>query len=50
MMICREDGRKVTEEGKFLLVICRKGIGSNSNPFQFCRCWIHKRCNGIEVN
>ena len=50
-MISGENGGKITVEGKFPGVVCRKGVGSNSILCQFCRCWVHKRHSGvIEVN
>ena len=35
------------EEGKIFCSVSAKGVISNSNLFQFCRCWIHKRFSGI---
>ena len=41
MMISCENAGKVTVEGKFLCVFCRKGLGSNSILCQSCRCWVN---------
>ena len=44
-MISSENTGKVTIEGKFPCAVCRKGVGSNSIPCQFCRNWVQKRCS-----
>ena len=38
MMISSKNDGKVTETGKFVCAVCRKSVGSNSIPCQFCRC------------
>ena len=42
-----EDVRKVTTEGKFTFVVCRKDVDSISILRQIFLCWVQKRCNGI---
>ena len=42
-----ENAEKVTEEGKFPCVVCRKDVGSNSILCQFCRCWLGNKCSDI---
>ena len=44
--ICAYAG-KVIEEGRFPCPVCKKSVSSYSILWQFCRCWLHKRCNGI---
>ena len=44
-MISSENGQKVAEN-KFPCAISRKGVGSNSILWPFCRCWVHKRYSG----
>ena len=39
-----ENAGKVTEEGEFHCVVCRKGLGSNSILCQFWWLRLHKRC------
>ena len=44
MIIYSENAGKVTEEGAFPCVVCRKGVRSNS---MFCQFWwfrLHKIC------
>ena len=47
MIINSENAGKVTVEGKFRCVVCRKGVGSNFIFCQFFRIWVQKRCSGI---
>ena len=47
-MISNENVGKVTIEDKLLCVVCRKGESINSILWQFCRCWLQKRCSGIK--
>ena len=47
LIISSEDVRKVTIEGKFTFVVCRKDVDSNSILRQIFLCWVQKRCNGI---
>ena len=47
IMISSENAGKVTIKGTFSCAVCRKGVYSNLIPYQFCRCWVHKRCSGI---
>ena len=42
MIISSHNSGKVTEERKFIFVVCREGVGSNSIFCQFCWCWVHK--------
>lgn len=49
-MTCSENAVKVTEEDKLPGAVCRKGVGSNSIPCQFCRCLVSNRCSGIRSN
>ena len=48
MMISNENVGKITIEGKFPCIICRKRVSSNSIFCQLCRWWMHKRCSGFE--
>ena len=50
IMTCSENAVKVTEEDKLPGAVCRKGVGSNSIPCQFCRCLVSNRCSGIRSN
>ena len=50
MVISFENAGKVTMEGKFPCVVCRKVVGINSILCQFCKCWVHTRCSGIRGN
>ena len=43
MMSSDDNAGKVTEEGKFPCVVCRKIVGSNSILCQFCRCWVNMK-------
>ena len=36
-----ENAAKITDKDKFLRVVCRKGVYSNT-----IRYWVHKRCSG----
>ena len=47
MMTNDDNGGKITVEGKFPFVLCKKNLGSNSIISQICRCSVHKRCNSI---
>ena len=47
MIINSENAGKVTVEGKFRCVVCRKGVGSNFIFCQFFRSWVHKRFSDI---
>lgn len=42
MIISSHNSGKVTEERKFIFVVCREGVGSNSIFCQFCWCWVRK--------
>ena len=49
MMISRGNAGQITEKGRFSCALWRMNVGSNSIFCPFCRCWVHKRCNGIVV-
>lgn len=38
---------KVTKESKFFCATCRKEVGSNTIFYQYCRCWVRKRCSHV---
>ena len=44
MMISSENSGSLTEKAKFLFVVCREGVGSNSVICQFYSCWVQKKC------
>lgn len=47
MIISGENAGKVTGEAKLPCDVCRKCIGSTSILYNCCRCWLHKKCNGL---
>ena len=49
MVISKKNAVKVKVGGKFPFVVWRKSVSNNSILFQFCRCWVHKRCICIRV-
>ena len=49
-MISSENAGKVTIEGKFLCVVCRKGIGSNPIPASFAGIGCIRDVLVLEVN
>ena len=47
-MISSENDGKITEHLRFPWAVCRKGVGSNSILYHFCRSWVHNRYSGIK--
>lgn len=47
VLISREGGGTVVEEGRWPCAVCHKGVGNNSVRCNRCAQWVHHRCSGV---
>ena len=47
-MKCGTNEGPVFASGKHLCGVCKKGVGRNSVYCNFCKHWVHERCNGFK--
>ena len=48
IMICSKNLHSLKDSGNILVIVFRKGVGSNSISCDGCQSWIHKKCSGFK--